>query len=106
MVVDDVLCFLSDSGIREEFIRFVYISNNSIVKEPLPRYTHDMHEIFIDALISSKVVSIDFTDIDVVIVVDYEEVMARHYSLLRKWACGDNTTDFNSTYPNILDSPE
>lgn len=109
MLVDDVLCFLTDCGISSDNIEFKYHG------EPypmLPETSAGMNWIFLDAILLSNVLLIEFGELDTCITVDFEEVMARYDSFKRDrdyasdYSVFGHNVDFNSAYPNILDSPD
>ena len=75
----------------------------------LPLYIEGMSKNFYEAVLDSDIKLIDFVQRPVKIVIDYHEVMDRYRRIVEienGLISGDETTDFNSLYPNILDSPE
>lgn len=74
----------------------------------LPIHIEGMSRNFYETVLDSDIKLIDFVNIPVKIVLDYFEVMVRYKRIfeMENSIVGDVTTDFNSMFPNILDSPE
>lgn len=74
----------------------------------LPLCIEGMSSNFYQAVLDSDIKLIDFINTPVKIVIDYHEVMDRYREIIKTETTfvGMPSTDFNSAYPNILDSPE
>lgn len=85
---------------------FVYTGSDRDYDNMFPHFVSGMSDEFYDVISDCSIDLIDF--INSIIEIDgkmvYDKLLA--YRMLKESICTDPIIDFNSLYPNILDSPE